>query len=60
MGFDGKSLQCSDCGQQFMFTAGEQESYQSKGFTGETKCCPAYRRVNKERRSAGNSYGSRW
>jgi len=59
MDFDSKSFQCSDCGQQFMYTAGEQESYRSKGFTGETKYCPAYDRVNKERCSAGNSYGSR-
>lgn len=60
MGFESKSLQCSDCGQQFTFTAGEQEFYQSKGFTNEPKRCPTCRRVNKERRSAVNNHGSRW
>ncbi len=27
MSFQDKPLQCSDCGQQFTFTAGEQEFY---------------------------------
>jgi len=60
MSFEDKSLQCSDCRQQFTFTSGEQEFYKSKGFVNEPKRCPACRRINKERRSAGNNYGSRW
>lgn len=60
MSFEDKSLSCSDCGQQFTFTSGEQEFYESKGFTNEPKRCPACRRTRKEQRSFGNSYGSRW
>ena len=60
MSFEDKSLYCSDCGQQFTFTSGEQEFYESKGFTNEPKRCPACRRIKKEQRSSGNNYGSRW
>jgi len=62
MSFQDKSLQCSDCGQQFTFTAGEQEFFESKGFTNEPKRCPTCRRANKARRSDGNnySYSSKW
>jgi NAD-dependent SIR2 family protein deacetylase len=62
MSFQDKSLNCSDCGQQFTFTAGEQEFYQSKGFTNEPRRCPACRRARKMQRygSSSNSYASRY
>ena len=62
MSFQDKSLQCSDCRQQFTFTAGEQEFFESKGFTNEPKRCPTCRRANKARRSDSNnySYSSKW
>ena len=49
MSFQDKSLQCSDCGTTFTFSAGEQEFFQSKGFTNEPKRCPLCRRANKAR-----------
>ena len=46
----------------FTFTAGEQEFYQSKGYTNEPKRCPACRQAKKSQRDAsggGNSnYGA--
>ena len=30
--FEDKVLVCKDCGQEFTFTAGEQEFYAEKGF----------------------------
>ncbi len=62
MSFEDKSLQCSDCGSEFTFSAGEQEFFQSKGFTNEPKRCPECRRANKARRSDSNSntYASRY
>jgi len=61
MSFQDKSLQCSDCGQQFTFTAGEQEFYSSRGFENEPKRCPECRRARKTQRngSAGYGYASR-
>jgi hypothetical protein len=56
MSFQNKSIQCSDCGTTFTFTAGEQEFYQSKGFTSEPKRCSSCRRANKARRSETASY----
>jgi len=62
MAFQDKSLACSDCGTTFNFSSGEQEFFQSKGFTNEPKRCPSCRRANKARRSesGSNSYGSRY
>ncbi len=62
MSFEDKSLQCSDCGSEFTFSAGEQEFFESKGFTNEPKRCPECRRANKARRSDSNSntYASRY
>ena len=62
MTFNDKSIQCSDCGATFTFTTGEQEFYQSKGFTNEPKRCLSCRRANKARRSdnVNNSYASRY
>jgi len=61
MSFQDKSLQCSDCGQQFTFTAGEQEFYSCRGFENEPKRCPECRRARKAQRngSPGYSYASR-
>jgi hypothetical protein len=47
MSIDNKSLQCSDCGTTFIFTAGEQEFFASKGFTNEPKRCPQCRQAKK-------------
>jgi CxxC-x17-CxxC domain-containing protein len=57
--FQDKSIQCSDCGQEFTFTVGEQEFYASKGFTNEPRRCPECRRVRKAERSGSSGYGNR-
>ncbi len=62
MSFQDKSIKCSDCGTTFTFSAGEQEFFQTKGFTNEPKRCPSCRRANKAQRSdnGSNSYSPRW
>jgi len=59
MSFQDKTIHCADCGTDFSFTAGEQEFFQSKGFTNEPKRCPSCRKARKTERheSRGNSYG---
>ena len=62
MSFEDKSLQCSDCGVTFTFSAEEQEFFQSRGYTNEPKRCPACRQARKLERygsSGSSSYGSR-
>ena len=49
-------LTCRDCGQQFAFTAGEQEFYQSRGLTNEPGRCPECRRARKQQRGGGGGF----
>jgi hypothetical protein len=41
LSFQDKSIRCFDCRTTFIFSAGEQEFFQSKGFTNEPKRCPS-------------------
>ena len=59
MSFEDKSLQCSDCGATFTFSAEEQEFFQSKGYTNEPKRCPSCRAARKTERYGSNDYGYR-
>jgi CxxC-x17-CxxC domain-containing protein len=53
-----KILTCRDCGNQFTFTAGEQEFFAQKGFVNEPGRCPECRSARKASRggSGGGSY----
>ncbi len=61
MSFQDKSIQCSDCGASFTFSAGEQEFFSSKGFTNEPKRCAPCRAARKTQRNGDgdSSYKSR-
>jgi len=61
MVFQDKSLQCSDCGTEFTFSAEEQEFFQSKGYTNEPKRCPSCRQTRKMERygNGGSRYEQR-
>ena len=47
---EDKTLICQDCGQEFIFTVGEQEFYKEKGFENEPKRCKACRDKKKAAR----------
>ena len=47
---EDKTLVCQDCGQEFVFTAGEQAFYKEKGFENEPKRCKACRDKKKAAR----------
>jgi len=36
--FQNQTIQCKDCGQEFTWTAEEQEFYQQKGFNAPVRC----------------------
>lgn len=57
MPFQDKTLVCRDCGAQFVFSAGEQEFYQQKGFQHEPSRCPECR--GKKRSGEPRSNGER-
>jgi len=54
--FNDKYLSCRDCGQEFNFSASEQEFFAEKGFTNEPGRCPTCRAVKKQQ-TRGNSGG---
>ncbi len=45
--FEDKTLTCKECGQEFVFTAGEQEFYEAKGFVNEPQRCKSCRDARK-------------
>ena len=45
---EDKTLICKDCGAEFVFTAGEQEFYQAKGFVNEPQRCKNCRDSRKQ------------
>jgi len=47
--FQDKILTCRECGQQFTFSASEQEFFAEKGFTNEPGRCPECRAARKQR-----------
>lgn len=51
--YEDKVLTCRDCGNEFTFTASEQEFYAEKGFTNEPGRCPECRAVRKQQRNSG-------
>ncbi|NLE26084.1 MAG: cytochrome C551 [Clostridiaceae bacterium] len=48
---EDKTLQCKDCGADFIFTEGEQAFYKEKGFENEPQRCPECRRARKQQRN---------
>ena len=51
--YKDKILVCKDCGNEFIFTAGEQEFYDEKGFQGEPTRCKSCRRARQSNRTSG-------
>ncbi len=46
--YEDKTLVCNECGQEFVFSAGEQEFYAARGFQNEPKKCKACRAARKD------------
>jgi CxxC-x17-CxxC domain-containing protein len=53
VGFVDKLLTCRDCGKEFVFTAGEQEFYASKGLQHEPRRCTDCRGNRRQPDGAG-------
>ncbi len=51
--FEDKTLSCKECNAEFVFTAGEQEFYASRGFENEPQRCKSCR-DNRKRASREN------
>jgi CxxC-x17-CxxC domain-containing protein len=57
LNFVDKTLKCRECGNDFVFTAGEQEFYQQKGLMNQPGRCPTCR--SARRSSSGGMGGGR-
>jgi CxxC-x17-CxxC domain-containing protein len=57
MSFKDKTLVCSDCGNEFTFSAEEQELFQTRGYTNEPKRCLECRQARKQERYGNSNYG---
>ncbi len=55
MSFSDRTLQCRDCGRDFLFTAGEQEFYQSRGLQNEPRRCPECRAARRTTEGNGRT-----
>ncbi len=53
MTFADKTLVCADCGRDFVFTAGEQEFYETRGLLNEPRRCQECRQIRKRARFSG-------
>jgi hypothetical protein len=51
--FTDQQLTCEDCSSSFTWTAGEQEFYDSRGFTPPKRCKPCRER-NKDKKHEHN------
>ncbi|MDR1565422.1 MAG: zinc-ribbon domain containing protein [Oscillospiraceae bacterium] len=54
--FEDKTLTCKECGAEFIFTAGEQEFYASKGFENEPQRCKNCRDQRKGAKSERETF----
>lgn len=45
--YEDKTLTCKECGQEFVFSSGEQEFYAERGFVNEPQRCKPCRDARK-------------
>lgn len=56
MDYQDKTLTCKDCGNEFVWTASEQQFYADKGFTNPPLRCPEDR-AKRKAMNQGGGYG---
>ena len=56
MAYEDKTLACVDCGNQFTFSAEDQEFHASRGYQ-DPKRCPSCRQTRRSERGGESSYG---
>ena len=58
MAFTDKTLSCADCGTSFVFSASEQETFASRGYTNEPKRCSSCRESRRSQLQGPGSMSS--
>ncbi len=57
MALADKTIVCADCGAEFIFTAGEQEFFATRGYVNEPKRCQPCRSVRRSEVRTGGGFG---
>ncbi|TMC49367.1 MAG: zinc-binding protein [Chloroflexi bacterium] len=52
-----QTLKCRECGVDFIWTAGEQDFYASRGLSNAPSRCPSCRAARKATNGGGGGYG---
>jgi CxxC-x17-CxxC domain-containing protein len=55
--YQDKTLTCRDCGQSFIFSAGEQEFYAQRGLMNQPGRCPDCRAQSRQRQESRGGGG---
>ncbi len=55
--YTDETLSCTDCGNEFVFSSGEQEFFAAKGFQNKPNRCPDCRSARRSQRSGQSSGG---
>jgi CxxC-x17-CxxC domain-containing protein len=58
MSYEDRTLICQDCGQEFTFSADDQQYHAEKGYTNEPKRCPLCRASRRSGGGGGGGYTS--
>ena len=58
--FEDKTIVCKDCGEEFLFTAGEQGFYLEKGLLNEPQRCAPCREKRRAERTEPLARRSMW
>lgn len=53
MNFADRTLKCRECGDDFVFTSGEQAFFAEKGLINDPQRCPTCRAARRRERSGG-------
>ena len=53
--YEDKTLTCRECGNEFVFSASEQEFFAQKGFQNEPSRCPACRAARRAQNGNGGA-----
>ncbi len=57
MSFEDKTIECSDCGAEFIHSASDQSRYAERGFTNDPKRCRDCREKRKAQGGGGGGGG---
>ncbi|MBI2849165.1 MAG: zinc-ribbon domain containing protein [Chloroflexi bacterium] len=58
MSFTDRAIRCVECGNDFTFTASEQELFASRGYNNDPKRCPSCREAKRSQRYGFRSSSS--